>query len=170
MRMIHRFVVTMIMPKPGNLDCVTCADAEIIYEVINRRLVDTPQLLLYAMQCSSGNTKDPVVLPHLVRLILEYLHLECPPVEDEVRIGRIFVPSDLQKLVLHADLGRKIPPPSLEKTLRLPAPSPKKISQDLPSTSGESRPDLRSGDSLAMIQQLADLNDKVVILTTRVEE
>ena len=90
--------------------------------------------------------------------------------DDEERIGRIFIPNDLQKLVLHADLNWKTPPPSPEKTLRLPAPSPKKISQDLPSTSGGSRPGLRSGDPLAMIQQLSDLNDKVVILTTKIEE
>ena len=96
--------------------------------------------------------------------------MECPPVEDEERIGRIFVPDDLRKLVYHADLNWKTPPPSPQKTLRLPAPSPKKISQDLPSTSGGSRPGLRSGDQLAMIQQLSDLNDKVVILTTKIEE
>ena len=112
MRIIHAFIITMIMPRLTNWDRVMCADAEILYEVINRRLVDTPQLLLYAMQCSSGNTKDPVVLPHLVRPILDYLHLECPPVDDEERIGRIFVPNDLQKLVFHADLNWKTPPPS----------------------------------------------------------
>ena len=129
------------------------ADAEVIFKVINRRVVDTPQLMLYSMQCSSGNTKDLVILPHLVKPILDY-HMCDSTQDDPVKIRRIFLPQDLHKLILHSNLAYVTPPPSSEKPLRLPTPALKstKITPDLPSTSGGLRLGLRNGDSLVLIQ------------------
>ena len=112
-----------------------------------------------------------MVLPHLVKPILDFQLCDSIQ-EDPVTIGRIFMPTNLQKLIRHSNLAYITPPPSPEKPLRLTTPAPKstKTAPDLPSTSGGSRPGLRSGDSLALIQQMAELNEKVVILTTRVEE
>ena len=79
-------------------------------------------------------------------------------------MGRVFMPQDMKRLVFNADLGFVTPSPSPEKPLRLPDP-PKQAKQsstlDLPSASGGSLPGLRSGESLALIQQVVDLNEKV---------
>lgn len=166
MRIIHSFIVTMIQRRPDYWDCVTCFDVEILYEVINGRLVDTPQLLLYALQCSINNTQAPMVVPHLVKPILDHLGLEST-MEDPVTLGKIFQPQDLKRVILHSNLAYVTPPPYPEKPLRLTAPpssSKKKPTPDLPQTSAGSCLGLRNGDSIEIIKKMGILNESVAAM------
>jgi len=171
LRIVHAFIVTNITPRSTALDRVNPADGEILWEVKNRRRVDTAQIVLFGMQCSTENTREKLVMPHLIHPILKYLGLSHE-MEDPVDIGTVLLPQDLENIIYHGNLAYVPPPPPPEKVLKLEgAPPPKKgDSQEIPTGSQTSRPGLRSGDAIHTNQSLDALNDKMAVMVGTMSE